>query len=223
MPNEGGIKDADNPGFIPLAEAFLKLESGGAVSVWSPSGLGYTSEHEALAENLFESFFNDGITRIGESIMQAKVRAYKNDGISEDIVSMYTLFGDPATSLSLSGNSSSNNKGEEGNGSGGCFISTAAYGSYLHPHVKVLRDFRDAYLLTNSIGVEFIKLYYTYSPPLADLISRHESIRLITRILLTPLIYTLLYPRVFLCLLFMISFFIFYTGSYKIRLIKKNR
>ncbi|MDO8282301.1 MAG: CFI-box-CTERM domain-containing protein [Thermodesulfovibrionia bacterium] len=83
-----------------------------------------------------------------------------------------------------------------GGGSSGCFIATAAYGSYFEPHVKVLRDFRDKVLLKNSIGNAFVKFYYTGSPPIADLISRHESLQLATRLALTPLVYAVKYPGV---------------------------
>jgi hypothetical protein len=73
-------------------------------------------------------------------------------------------------------------------GGGGCFIATAAYGSYLHPRVRALRDFRDDHLLTNAPGRLFVAAYYRLSPPLADFISRHYTLRMLARLFLTPII-----------------------------------
>ncbi len=78
--------------------------------------------------------------------------------------------------------------------SGHCFIATAAYGSYLDPHVAVLRAFRDAYLLTNRAGRLFVDLYYRCSPPLAHLIARHPALRTMTRWALTPIVYGVMHP-----------------------------
>jgi hypothetical protein len=78
--------------------------------------------------------------------------------------------------------------GEGDAGGGGCFIATAAYGSLMEPHVKILRDFRDRILLQNSIGKGFVGLYYTYSPPIADFIAKHDNMKAFIRISLLPVV-----------------------------------
>ena len=74
----------------------------------------------------------------------------------------------------------------------GCFIATAAYGTSLHEDIDVLRDFRDEYLMTNQIGRAFTDIYYTTSPPIADVIRDNEGLRTIVRKgLVEPLVYLL--------------------------------
>lgn len=85
-----------------------------------------------------------------------------------------------------------------GGGGGGCFIATATYGSYLETEVRILREFRDTQLLTNSVGRQFVEFYYEYSPPVADYIRDRESARTLTRWILTPLIYAIQYPGMIL-------------------------
>jgi len=78
--------------------------------------------------------------------------------------------------------------GGGGGGGGGCFIATAAYGSYEAPYVKILREFRDRFLISNSLGSYFVKFYYWISPPIADFISGSEVLRAAVRVLLLPFI-----------------------------------
>jgi endonuclease YncB( thermonuclease family) len=69
-----------------------------------------------------------------------------------------------------------------------CFIATAAYDSPIDPRVKILRKFRDKYLLTNKLGRSIVNIYYSYSPELANFISQHESLKAVTRLWLLPII-----------------------------------
>jgi hypothetical protein len=73
-------------------------------------------------------------------------------------------------------------------GNGSCFIATAAFGSYVDPYVKVLRDFRDVCLMTNDAGKAFVGWYYRVSPPMADVIKESRAARASVRVLLFPVI-----------------------------------
>jgi uncharacterized repeat protein (TIGR02543 family) len=76
----------------------------------------------------------------------------------------------------------------DGDGGGGCFIATAAYGSPLHPHLDILRDFRDKYLMPNGFGQKLVELYYRYSPSIANFIARHKVLKAAVRVNLLPVI-----------------------------------
>jgi hypothetical protein len=69
-----------------------------------------------------------------------------------------------------------------------CFIATAAYGSYQHPYVQILRDFRDEALLPHAWGRAFVEWYYRTSPPYAQWIAQHDTVRAMVRVALWPLI-----------------------------------
>jgi len=71
---------------------------------------------------------------------------------------------------------------------GGCFIATAAYGSPLHPHIDILRQFRDKYLMTNKLGRKFVAMYYKYSPSVAERIAKCKILKVFIRIQLLPLV-----------------------------------
>jgi hypothetical protein len=58
-----------------------------------------------------------------------------------------------------------------------CFIATAAFGSYDHPAVRILRTFRDEFLAKLPGGRSAIAAYYAAGPTLASAIEGHEALR----------------------------------------------
>lgn len=110
------------------------------------------------------------------------VRAFNDDGFTSSNSNEVMLQeGTPVNNVG-------NDVGGGGGGGGGCFIATAAYGSLLEPHVRILCKFRDRYLLTNGPGKTFVKYYYKYSPPAADFISKHAGLRAVICVGLLPLV-----------------------------------
>ncbi len=77
-----------------LAETFLKAERGGAVAVWTSSGLTLPGEQAVMNLELIRLLFNGQGLTIGEAVMRAK-RIVTNG----DIRRTWILFGDPTIRL----------------------------------------------------------------------------------------------------------------------------
>ncbi|NOY87132.1 MAG: S8 family serine peptidase [Deltaproteobacteria bacterium] len=104
---------------------------------------------------------------------------------------VYAWFKDTAENISSGASDTIIYTAEENEatgGSDGCFIATAVYGSYEAPVVKLLRRFRDQFLLTNGPGRLFVDAYYRYSPSVAEWLKDSNWAKPIVRVLLLPLI-----------------------------------
>lgn len=80
-----------------IAESFLLASDRGAVAVFAPGAIGFPSEHGRLAEALYNFILSDNIT-LGTAVTKAKTQIY-NEGLHEDVIQTFILFGDPATKL----------------------------------------------------------------------------------------------------------------------------
>ena len=67
-----------------------------------------------------------------------------------------------------------------------CFIATATYGTTMAEEIEILRQFRDEYLLPSPVGQALVDLYYRISPPIAEFITEHPSLKPIVRAGLLP-------------------------------------
>lgn len=70
----------------------------------------------------------------------------------------------------------------------GCFIATAAYGSYDAAPVRVLRAFRDRWLLKNAPGRAVVDWYYRNSPAMAKRLNDHPIWKPAVRGALAPIV-----------------------------------
>ncbi len=154
----------------------------------------------------------------------AGITAYSDTGLSASTPYYYRVrannsFGNSSYSTEASATTQSP-PSSGGGGGGGCFIATAAYGSYLAPEVQALREFRDKYLTANPAGRAFVEFYYKASPPVAEYISKDESLRAVARLALTPVVYGVKYPFVALGFAGLVCVFVFYKRRLGIKNLK---
>lgn len=73
----------------------------------------------------------------------------------------------------------------------GCFIATAAYETSMASEINILRNFRDEKMEPNLVGRHLVTLYYTISPPIANIVARSQKMRAFVRLNLKPIIRSL--------------------------------
>jgi subtilisin family serine protease len=189
----------------PAAPSNLSATAASSSSInlsWTDNSLnetGFRIERKTGADGTYSQ-----ISSVGQD-----VASYTDTGRAPSTIYYYRVraanttansaYSNVANTSTLSGSTSA------ASGGGGCFIATAAYGSYLASEVEVLKRFRDNHLLTNPAGRKFVALYYRYSPPLADRIRESEAFKAVSRIILTPVILLIAYPLGFLLVFFSLS------------------
>jgi hypothetical protein len=90
-----------HPEYGTLDEMLVRLEGGGAVAAWSPSGLGLQSGHRYLQQSFYHSVFERSETELGPVVLAAKLGLYAYSHAYDDLVDTYHLFGDPAMDLNV--------------------------------------------------------------------------------------------------------------------------
>lgn len=71
---------------------------------------------------------------------------------------------------------------------GGCFVATATMGGYDSPEVRLLRRFRDEFLVDSAIGRNLVAGYYASAPALADAVAHDPRKRAAARVALMPVL-----------------------------------
>ena len=92
----------NNKQYPSIAEAFLLAPEKGALAVFAASAIGYASEHDSLAEALYNEIFKEkGVTVLGDAVLRAKevFSTGKSEDEYKDVVQTFIFFGDPATRL----------------------------------------------------------------------------------------------------------------------------
>jgi subtilisin family serine protease len=182
-------------GRINAGNAFIPAPSGLSAQSASSSSIDIAWTDNSTNESGFSVERKTSSTDFSETAqVGSNVASFSDTGLGSNTTYTYRVRAFTDTGASpYSGESSAQTQGGSGD-DGGCFIATAAYGDYSAEEVKTLREFRDRRLLANPVGKRLVRLYYKYSPPLADYISGHPGARRAARLALAPVVFGARHP-----------------------------
>ncbi|MFI4943008.1 MAG: C25 family cysteine peptidase, partial [Burkholderiales bacterium] len=86
------------PAYESLAESLLKVEGRGVVAAFSPSGLSEEGPAHLYHRALMAELSSAQHERLGDAILAAQ-GVYAQSGLMPELLSVYHLFGDPATKI----------------------------------------------------------------------------------------------------------------------------
>lgn len=87
------------PGYLSLGEALVTRAQGGASAVWAPSGLSENPLARQLGDGFLRgAFLSQERMRLGDAV-QLSLRQFQAVGGTDEMLRVYTLFGDPALAL----------------------------------------------------------------------------------------------------------------------------
>lgn len=86
------------PGYSTLGEELTLRDGGGALGVWSSSGMVLNSESVGLAATYLTVAFAVNERPVGEAIIES-LKRFQAAGGSSELVNLYVLLGDPAVVL----------------------------------------------------------------------------------------------------------------------------
>jgi len=86
------------PGFDALAESLMLHNAGGAVTVWSPSGLSLNPKAKILGDEFFHAVFADQENILGDAVLKA-LQEYAKKGVQIYMMDIFILLGDPALQI----------------------------------------------------------------------------------------------------------------------------
>jgi hypothetical protein len=86
------------PNFDSLGEALVKAEGRGAIAAFSPSGLSLDGPAHEYHRAVMAELTSGRHARLGDAILAAQ-GTYARTGLMPELLTIYQLLGDPATTL----------------------------------------------------------------------------------------------------------------------------
>lgn len=159
-----------------------------------------TWEFKVSGKDGYEFINNDE----GKTSKNYTIEVYAEDlAGNSDTEAVISVDAAPVTTYGFWSNYAYQNNGKDDGGF--CFIATAGFGSYFHPSVALLRNFRDSVLSKFDLGRKFIATYYKYGVYPAEIIKDSPLLRAASRTFLMPLVVLAWFLTTFLGRILMIS------------------